>query len=69
MVVRPVQPPAGSRVDFSAEHPAAIAALPPRNSVPFAVAPAEPNLDAITTHVMDRIDRRLIAWRERMGKF
>jgi hypothetical protein len=27
------------------------------------------NLDALTSQVMDQIDRRVIAWRERMGKF
>ena len=28
-----------------------------------------PNIDTLTTQVMDQIDRRVIAWRERMGKF
>jgi hypothetical protein len=27
------------------------------------------NIDSLTTQVMDQIDRRIVAWRERMGRF
>jgi len=48
------------------------------NSIPKAANPASQaanptppsfNLDALTTQVMDQIDRRVVAWRERMGRF
>jgi hypothetical protein len=40
------------------------AAAPPA----AATAPAI-NIDTLTTQVMDQIDRRVVAWRERMGRF
>jgi hypothetical protein len=36
---------------------------------PRAGAPPSFNLDALTSQVMDQIDRRVVAWRERMGKY
>jgi hypothetical protein len=37
-------------------------------ALPCAAPPAI-NIDSLTSQVMDQIDRRVIAWRERMGKF
>lgn len=46
----------------------------PRHAQPAAAPPAVAaapaiNIDTLTTQVMDQIDRRVVAWRERMGKF
>ena len=35
---------------------------------PAPQTPAAPDLDRLTDHVMREFDRRLIAWRERMGR-
>ena len=44
----------------------AIAADEPAARPP--VAQPAVDLDALTNHVIDQIDRRVVAWRERMGR-
>jgi hypothetical protein len=61
--IRPAAPEARSAADP--------ARLPVESEPRTPQPPQAPaiNLDALTSQVMDQIDRRVIAWRERMGKF
>jgi hypothetical protein len=62
MVLRPAQPAAPG-----ASH--APLPEPPRPERPVNPAPPAINIESLATQVMDQIDRRVVAWRERMGKF
>jgi hypothetical protein len=76
---REVMPP-GTTMSLRPAPAAAAQAAPPaepaeqpaaRQQAQPPIPPAMPtlNIDLVTSQVMDQIDRRVIAWRERMGKF
>ena len=65
MVLRPAVPAASETTHLQAPEE-------PRHERPASFAPpAAPaiNIESLTSQVMDQIDRRVIAWRERMGRF
>ena len=75
MALRPATPsPAPAQAQRTIESELAARTKEDRESVQ-ALPPAQLNpvsninVDSLTNHVMDQIDRRIVAWRERMGRF
>jgi hypothetical protein len=67
MQLRPASPAPTSQARTAIETDRSPAVPEPRTPQPAAAPPI--NIDALTTQVMDQIDRRVISWRERMGRF